>query len=199
MAFQRIEGTILILKCRNGDCEHKQVNSEERSTDMRKVLFVVSLIVLTSLLGSASAQQKPEQKPEQKAEQKAEQKPEAKPEQKPEAKPEQKPEAKPEQKPEAKPEQKPEQKQDESASQAAKILVGEVVTVDATKNEIVIKNEGGVEVHLSIVASTKIFRADKAIVLADVKVGDSLTCECESGGEGCKAKGIVVTSPEPKP
>ena len=138
---------------------------------MRKILFVVSLIVLTSLFGLVSAQQKPEQKPEQKAEQKAEQKPE----------------------------QKPEQKQDESASQAAKILVGEVVTVDATKNEIVIKNEGGVEVHLSIVASTKIFKADKPIALAEVKVGDMLTCECENSGEGCKAKGIVVTPKTPSP
>jgi outer membrane biosynthesis protein TonB len=152
---------------------------------MRKILFVVSLIVLTSMLGLASAQQKPEQKPEQKVEQKAEQKPAQKPEQKPEAKPEQKPEPKPEQKP------------DESASQAGKILIGAVVTVDATKNEIVIKNEAGMEVHLSIVASTKIFREDKAIALADVKVGDTLTCECENSGEGCKAKGIVVTTPSP--
>jgi len=148
---------------------------------MRKYLFVVSLIVLTSLFGLASAQQKPEQKPEQKVEQK------------PAPKPEQKPEAKPEQKPEAKPEQKP----DESASQATKILTGEVVTVDATKNEVVIKDEAGTEVHLSIAASTKFFRGEKAIALADVKVGDKLTCECEKPGEGCKAKSIVVTSPTP--
>ena len=150
---------------------------------MRKSLFVVSLIVLTSLLGLAIAQQKPEQNPGQKIEQK------------PAQKPEQKPEPKPEQKAEPKPEQKP----DESASQATKILTGEVVTVDATKNEIVIKNEAGTEVHLSIAASTTFFKGDKAIALADVKVGDKLTCECEKPGEGCKAKSIVVTSTTPSP
>ena len=139
---------------------------------MRKSLFVISLIVLTSLLGVAIAQQKPEQNPAQKVEQK------------------------PAQKPEQKPAQKPEQKADESA-QAAKILTGEVVTVDATKNEIVIKDEAGTEVHLSIVAATKFFKGDKAIALADIKVGDKLTCECEKPGEGCKAKSIVVTPPTP--
>ena len=148
---------------------------------MRKSLFVISLIVLTSLFGLASAQQQPEQKPEQKVEQK----------------PEPKPEAKPEQKPEQKPEAKPEQKPDESAQPASKVLTGDVVTVDATKNEIVIKDNGGMEVHLSIGASTKFFRGDKAIALADVKVGDKLTCECENTGEGCKAKAIVVTPPTP--
>lgn len=116
---------------------------------MRKSLFVFSLIVLTSLLGLAVAQQKPEPKP------------------------------------------------DESAQTAGKVLTGDVVTVDATKNEIVIKNDGGTEVHISVGASTKFFRGDKAIALADVKVGDKLTCECENSGEGCKAKGIVVSSPTP--
>jgi outer membrane biosynthesis protein TonB len=151
---------------------------------MRKSLFVISLIVLTSLLGVAIAQQKPEQNPAQKVEQKPDQKAEQKPAQKPEPKPEQKPE------------QKAEQKADESA-QATKILTGDVVTVDATKNEIVIKNDAGTEVHLSIAASTTFFKGDKAIALADVKVGDKLTCECEKPGEGCTAKSIVVTPPAP--
>jgi len=158
---------------------------------MRKSVFVISLIVLTSLLGVAIAQQKQEQNPVQKVEQK----PEAKPEQKPE----QKPEPKPEQKPEAKPEQKPEQKPDDSAQLDSKVLTGDVVTLDATKNEIVIKNDAGTEVHLSISASTKFFKGEKAIALADVKVGDKLTCECENAGEGCKAKAVVVTSPTPSP
>jgi hemolysin activation/secretion protein len=152
---------------------------------MRKNLFVLSLIVLMSLLGLAMAQQKPEQNPEQKVEQK------------PAQKPEQKPAQKPEQKTEQKAEQKPEQKPDESAQLASKVLTGDVVTVDATKNEIVIKDNGGMEVHISIGASTKFFKGDKAIALADVKVGDKLTCECENTGEGCKAKAIVVTPPTP--
>ncbi len=74
---------------------------------------------------------------------------------------------------------------------------GEVVSVDATKNEIVIKDEAGTEAHLLISSSTKITRSGRPITLADVKAGDKVTSECEASADGCKAKSITVTSPAP--
>ncbi|PYT06971.1 MAG: hypothetical protein DMF60_08030 [Acidobacteria bacterium] len=74
---------------------------------------------------------------------------------------------------------------------------GEVVSVDATKNEIIIKDEAGTEAHLLIISSTKVTRSGRSITLADVRAGDKVASECESTADGCKAKSIVVTSPAP--
>ena len=74
---------------------------------------------------------------------------------------------------------------------------GEVVSVDSTKNEIVIKDEAGTEVHLLISSSTKVTRSLRSITIADVKAGDKVASECEPAVDGCKAKSIVVTSPAP--
>jgi hypothetical protein len=74
---------------------------------------------------------------------------------------------------------------------------GEVVSVDATKNEIVIKDEAGTEAHLLISSSTRITRSGRPITLADVKAGDKVTSECEAAAGGCKAISIAVTSPAP--
>ena len=74
---------------------------------------------------------------------------------------------------------------------------GEVVFVDATKNEIVIKDEAGTEAHLLISSSTKITRSGRPITLADVKAGDRVTGECEAAANGCEAKSISVTSLAP--
>jgi hypothetical protein len=82
-------------------------------------------------------------------------------------------------------EQKPDKAQ-------AKAQMGEVVSIDATKNEIVIKNDASAEVRLLISTSTKITKAGKTIALADLKVGDKITSECETSAEGCKAKSITV-------
>jgi hypothetical protein len=91
------------------------------------------------------------------------------------------------------------QKSDDAAQKkaAAKVQTGEVVSIDTMKNEIVIKDNTGAEAHLLISASTKITKAGKAITLADVKVGDTLSSECEDSSEGCKAKSVQVTPPAP--
>lgn len=86
---------------------------------------------------------------------------------------------------------------DAAQKKAAKVQAGEVVSIDPMKNEIVIKDNTGAEAHLLISASTKITKAGKAITLADVKVGDILSSECEDSSEGCKAKAIQVTPPPP--
>jgi hypothetical protein len=90
------------------------------------------------------------------------------------------------------------QKSDDAAQKkAAKVQTGEVVSIDPMKNEIVIKDNTGAEAHLLISASTKITKAGKAITLADVKVGDILSSECEDSSDGCKAKSVQVTPPAP--
>ena len=80
----------------------------------------------------------------------------------------------------------------------SKVQSGEVVSVDPTSNEIVIKDGTGVETHLMVASSTKITKQGKTIALADVKAGDTVTCECEDSGGGCKAKTVTVSAPSPK-
>jgi hypothetical protein len=74
---------------------------------------------------------------------------------------------------------------------------GEVVAVDSTKNEIVIKDEAGSEAHLLITSSTRITRSGRPITLADVRAGDKVTSECKPATDGCTAESIAVTSPAP--
>jgi len=85
------------------------------------------------------------------------------------------------------------QKSENTAPPAPKILTGAITSIDAAKNEVVIKDEAGAEAHLMIATSTKIIKAGKAITLADLKVGDKLSAECDDSGTGCKAKTIAVT------
>jgi Cu/Ag efflux protein CusF len=89
-----------------------------------------------------------------------------------------------------------EQKKPEQApAAAAKIQTGEVASIDAAKNEIVIKDEAGAEIHLLVGTSTKITKAGKEASLGDLKVGDKVSTECEESTDGCKAKSISVIPP----
>jgi hypothetical protein len=74
---------------------------------------------------------------------------------------------------------------------------GEVVSVNAMKNEIVIKDDNGVEAHILVSPSTRITRSLRSITLANVRVGDKVTGECEAAADGCKAESITVTAPAP--
>jgi hypothetical protein len=94
--------------------------------------------------------------------------------------------------------QKPEKTQkveDKAQKTEAKIQTGEVVSIDAAKNEIVIKDDAGAEVRLLVSTSTKFTKADKTIALGDVKVGDKLAIECEASTDVCKATSIAVIPP----
>jgi hypothetical protein len=73
-----------------------------------------------------------------------------------------------------------------------KVLTGDVVSVDAAKNLIVIKDAGGAEMTLLISSSTTITREGKGIALAEIKAGDSISSECEDSSGGCKAKSVHV-------
>jgi hypothetical protein len=78
-----------------------------------------------------------------------------------------------------------------------KAQTGLVQSIDAAKNEIVIKDDAGAEIRLLVSSSTKITKAGKTIALADIKVGDKLSTDCEVSADGCTAKSIKVTGPSP--
>jgi hypothetical protein len=77
-----------------------------------------------------------------------------------------------------------------------KVLSGNVVSVDAAKNIIVIKDAAGAEFNLLVSASTKITREGKGIGLAEIKAGDSISSECEDSSGDCKAKSVSVKAPK---
>jgi outer membrane biosynthesis protein TonB len=145
---------------------------------MAKYFLAVSIMVCAMLAGAASAQeQPPPPKPQEKATQ---QKP---PEKAPQPKP-------PENAAQPQPNQ---EKQKPALAQPT----GDVVSIDAMKNELVIKDNAGVETHILITPTTTITKAGKTITLADIKAGDKITSECEESADGFKAKTITVTSPAP--
>jgi hypothetical protein len=146
---------------------------------MRKFVLAVSFI-LCVLLGSALAQEPQPPQPQQPSQ----------PQQQP-AKPAKKEAAQ-------KPDKSAEKAVDKSAEKAAaKARAGEVISIDASKNEIVVKDENDAELHLLISVSTKITRDGKTLAIADVKAGDKLLIDCEDSAEGCKAKSIQVAVPPP--
>ena len=140
---------------------------------MGKLLLSLCLILCAGLFSVASAQEPPPPQPP--APKQAQQPPAAK------------------QTP-----QKPDQKAEKAVEKAtAKARVWDVVSIDQSKNEIVVKDDSGAETHLLISATTKITREGNAAAIGDVKAGDKLTFECEGAMENCKAKLIQITPPPP--
>lgn len=88
-------------------------------------------------------------------------------------------------------------KEQQKPDKVVKAQTGEVLSVDPSKNEIVIKDDAGAEIRLLIGVSTKITKAGKTISLGDVKTGDKVSSECEVSSDGCKAKSIMVMPPPP--
>jgi hypothetical protein len=89
--------------------------------------------------------------------------------------------------------------QDQTPAQnTTKVRSGQVVAVDAARNEITIKDGTGTESRLMISSDTKIMKGGKAIGLADVKAGDTVTCDCDESAGGCKARSITVSAPKPE-
>ena len=85
-----------------------------------------------------------------------------------------------------------------SAQKGTKAISGAVVSVGASTNEVVIKDDAGNEVHLMVSQSTKITRDGKAIALADVKTGERVAGECAPASDGrCLATTIMITSKQP--
>jgi hypothetical protein len=82
---------------------------------------------------------------------------------------------------------------DTSAQKAAKTVSGEVMSVDPAKNELVVKDETGGEVRLTVGKATKVTKQGKAISLADVKPSEKVTCEAEEAAGSWTAKSIRVS------
>jgi len=81
-----------------------------------------------------------------------------------------------------------------AAQKATKTVSGEVVSVDAAKNEVVVKDDAGAEVRLATNKSTKVTKEGKAVALADLKPSDKVTCEAEEATGGWLAKSIRVSA-----
>ena len=82
---------------------------------------------------------------------------------------------------------------------STKMQSGQVTTVDATNNQIVIKGDAGTDVTIIVSANTQITRDGKSVTLADIKAGDLISSECEDAADGCKAASITVSSAKVKP
>jgi hypothetical protein len=80
------------------------------------------------------------------------------------------------------------------SSSEDKTVSGEVVSVDAATNEVVIKDNAGSEARLVVNDSTKFTKGSETITLADLKPGVKVTCEvAESEGKSV-AKSIQVAT-----
>ena len=75
-----------------------------------------------------------------------------------------------------------------------KTVSGEVVSVDAAKNEVVIKDSAGSEVRLVVNDSTKFTKGDKTISLEEMKPGEKVTCEVAESEGKWVAKSIQVAT-----
>ena len=161
---------------------------------MAKYFLAGSIMVCTVLVGAAVAQEqptppKPQEKPTQQIQQEKPTPPQPQEKAAPQASQE---------KPTPPKQEKAQPKADEQTQKPALAQpAGDVVSIDAMKNELVIKDNADVETHLLITASTMITRGGKTITLADIKAGDKITSECEDTTDGFKAKTITVTSPAP--
>ena len=81
-----------------------------------------------------------------------------------------------------------------SAQKAGKTVSGEVMSVNPTKNELVVKDETGGEVRLLVGKSTKVTKEGKAISLADLKPSEKVICEAEESAGSWTARSIRVGS-----
>ena len=90
--------------------------------------------------------------------------------------------------------------QEAQSTSQAKNLSGQVVSVDAAKNVISIKDDAGMDKSINVAASTKITRAGKDILLADIQAGDRLIYILDDTGESAPVKSIsVMPAKETKP
>ena len=161
---------------------------------MAKYFWAGSIMVCAVLVGAAVAQeQPPPPKPQEKATQQIQQEKPTPPKPLEKAAPQTPQEKATPPQPEKAQPKADQESQKPALAQAA----GDVVSIDAMKNELVIKDNAGVETHLLITGSTTIIRGGKSITLADIKAGDKITSECEDTADGFKAKTITVTSPSP--
>src|SRR5262249_46877949 len=71
-------------------------------------------------------------------------------------------------------------------------MSGQITTVNAAQNQILIKDQAGKELTLLIGEKTAITKNGKALTVADLKTGDWVTVEGEQSGDGYKVTSITV-------
>jgi hypothetical protein len=80
----------------------------------------------------------------------------------------------------------------QEGQKAGKMVSGQVAAVDATSNQIVLKDKAGKEVSLAVDTSTKITKGGKDIPLTDVKTGEMATAEVMESDGVWKALSISI-------
>jgi Cu/Ag efflux protein CusF len=79
-------------------------------------------------------------------------------------------------------------------SSPPKTFSGEIVAADSSKNEVVVKDSAGSEVHIAVNESTKLIKGGKAVSLADLKPGDKVTIDADEAEGKLVAKTIAVAT-----
>jgi hypothetical protein len=78
--------------------------------------------------------------------------------------------------------------------QQAKRATAKVVSVDAARNAIEIKDQSGANVTMNVSPQAKITKDGKAVTLNDIKADDTVSVEWEDEGGRMTAKSVTVVS-----
>jgi hypothetical protein len=85
-----------------------------------------------------------------------------------------------------------------SQEPATKSDSGKVVSVDAAKNELKVKDDKGAEKTITVTASTKITKGGKDVTLADLKAGDRVMYELDASASTPVAKMLMIMTGKPE-
>jgi Cu/Ag efflux protein CusF len=86
------------------------------------------------------------------------------------------------------------EQQSASQQQQAKRATAKVVSVDASRNAIEIKDQSGANVTMAVSPQAKITKDGKAVTLNDIKADDTVSVEWEDEGGRMTAKSVTVVS-----
>jgi Cu/Ag efflux protein CusF len=81
-----------------------------------------------------------------------------------------------------------------ATQQQAKRATAKVVSVDASRNMIEIKDQTGANVSLAVSPQAKITKDGKDVALTDIKADDTVSVEWEDEGGRMTAKSLTVVS-----
>jgi Cu/Ag efflux protein CusF len=84
--------------------------------------------------------------------------------------------------------------QSTTQQQAAKRATAKVVSVDASRNAIEIKDQAGSNVTMAVSPTAKITKDGKDVTLNDIKPDDTVSVEWEDEGGKMTAKSVTVVS-----
>jgi Cu/Ag efflux protein CusF len=81
-----------------------------------------------------------------------------------------------------------------STQQQAKRATAKVVSVDASRNAIEVKDQSGANVTMAVSPTAKITKDGKDVALTDIKADDTVSVEWDEEGGRMTAKSITVVS-----